>query len=224
MSSLVLTIGNKNYSSWSLRAWLALKQTGQPFEEILIPLDLPQTRSQILQHSPTGLVPALKHGDIHLWESIAICEYLAETFPATKLWPQDTEARACARAVSAEMHAGFSPLRRHLPMDCRSHYPNHPIPLDVRANIDRIQQLWTLCRQTYSDRDPEKDAGFLFGSFTIADAMYAPVVTRFRTYDVTLDPICEDYAEAILSLSFEKVDSTVPCKQVVESDSVDLED
>ena len=197
MSSLSLAIGNKNYSSWSLRAWLSLKQTGQPFTETLIPLDLPETRSQLLQHSPTGLVPAFRHGDIQLWESIAICEYLAETFPEAQLWPRDKPARALARAVSAEMHAGFAPLRRHMPMDCRSHYPDHLVPEDVRANIDRICQLWRHCRQLYGGQ--VGDRGFLFGHFTIADAMYAPVVTRFRTYDVELDALCEPYAQAIWS-------------------------
>ncbi|MBW4659146.1 MAG: glutathione S-transferase family protein [Drouetiella hepatica Uher 2000/2452] len=195
MPPLTLIIGNKNYSSWSLRAWLALKQTGAEFEEIRIPLDTPQTRSQILQHSPTGKVPALRHGEILLWESSAICEYLAELFPDRHLWPAEPRARAIARCVSAEMHAGFSPLRQRLSMDCRSRFAWKGAPPDVQADIDRILTLWFACRQEFGE-----GGDFLFGHWTIADAMFAPVVSRFVTYGVPLDAIAQAYAEATLGL------------------------
>jgi glutathione S-transferase len=195
MPPFTLIIGNKNYSSWSLRPWLVMKQTEAEFEEIRIPLDTPQTRSQILQHSPTGKVPALRHGELVLWESIAICEYLAELFPDRHLWPTDVTARAIARCVSAEMHAGFSALRQKLSMDCRSRFTWKGTTPDVQTDIDRILALWFTCRQQFGG-----GGDFLFGNFTIADAMFAPVVTRFVTYGVPLNAIAQTYAEAVLGL------------------------
>jgi len=195
MPPFTLIIGNKNYSSWSLRAWLALQQTGAAFEEIRIPLDTPQPRSQILQHSPTGKVPALRHGEILLWESLAICEYLAELFPDRHLWPSEATTRAIARCVSTEMHAGFAALRQQLPMDCRSRHTWKGTPPNVQADIDRILDLWRTCRQQFGE-----GGDFLFGRLTIADAMFAPVVTRFVTYGVPLDAIAQAYTEAILAL------------------------
>ena len=195
MPPLTLIIGNKNYSSWSLRAWLALKQTGAEFEEIRIPLDTPQTRSQILQHSPTGKVPALRHGDLLLWESIALCEYLAEQFADRHLWPADANKRAMARCVSAEMHAGFAALRQRLPMDCRSRFSWKGTLPEVQADIDRVLSLWFTCRQQFGE-----GGDFLFGHFTIADAMFAPVVSRFITYGVPLNTIAQAYAGAISAL------------------------
>src|SRR5579872_5099060 len=127
MADLTIYLGNKNYSSWSLRAWLALKQVGIPFDEVVIPLFQPGSRETILQFSPSGRVPALKHGDVSVWESLAICEYLAETFPAAGLWPDDPGARVLARAVGTEMHAGFAALRQHLPMNVRSRYPDRGV-------------------------------------------------------------------------------------------------
>ncbi|MEM9155402.1 MAG: glutathione S-transferase family protein [Cyanobacteria bacterium P01_F01_bin.33] len=192
MADLAIVIGNKNYSSWSLRGWLALKQTDADFEEIRIPLDLPNTHAEILKYSPSGRVPALRHGDIWLWESLAIAEYLAETFPESGLWPSDPAARARARAVSAEMHAGFVPLRQHMPMDCRSSWPERGREPGVQEDCDRITTIWRECREQFGG-----DGDFLFGSFTIADAFFAPVVSRFRTYAVELDPIARAYAAAI---------------------------
>jgi glutathione S-transferase len=196
MPPFTLIIGNKNYSSWSLRAWLVLKQAGIQFEEIRIPLDTPQTREQLLHHSPTGKVPALRHGEQVLWESIAIAEYIAEyvaeQFPDRQLWPQDPTARAIARCVSAEMHAGFSALRQQLPMDCRARRVWNGTNPDAQADIARILALWQDCRQQWGQA-----GDFLFGPFTIADAMYAPVVSRFVTYGVPMTAIAQAYTQAI---------------------------
>lgn len=192
MSSLTLIIGNKNYSSWSLRPWLVLKQAALDFEEIRIPLDTPDTRDRILSYSPSGRVPALLHGDLILWESLAISEYLAELAPDRLLWPLDRALRAVARTVSHEMHAGFGRLRTHMPMDCRSRYPGQGMAPGVQEDIDRILTLWRTCRQAYG-----QGGNFLFGHFTIADAMFAPVVSRFVTYGVRLDPLSQAYADAI---------------------------
>jgi glutathione S-transferase len=192
MANCVLVIGNKNYSSWSLRAWLALRQTGVAFEEILVPLMRPETRAAILAHSPSGKVPFLRLGDDQVWDSLAISEYLAERFPAAGLWPADATARAVARSVAAEMHAGFMALRRTLPMNLRAHLPGQPRAEDAEADIARIQDIWTSCRARFGATGP-----FLFGGFTIADAFYAPVVGRFRTYDVPLTDTCRAYADAV---------------------------
>lgn len=194
MAEFALVIGNKNYSSWSLRGWLALKQTGVDFEEIRIPLNQTTTHADILRYSSSGRVPALRHGDLWLWESLAIAEYLAEIFPKAGLWPSDRAARARARAISAEMHAGFVPLRQHMPMDCRSYHPDRGREPGVRADCDRITTIWRDCREQFGGTGE-----FLFGSFTIADAFFAPVVSRFRTYAVELDPISQAYADAIWS-------------------------
>lgn len=194
MDKLTLVIGNKNYSSWSLRPWLAMKVAEIPFAEIKVLLRQPDSKSEILKHSPSGYVPALKAGNLTIWDSLAICEYLAEKFPEANLWPEDPEARARARTVSAEMHSGFSDLRGHMPMDIRSHI-KRDVPPAVAANIARIQEIWVDCRGRVKSTDP-----FLFGHFTIADAMYAPVVTRFQTYGVAVDAISAAYAKAVLDL------------------------
>jgi len=191
MPEFTIYIGNKNYSSWSLRAWLMVKQTGAAFREVLIPLYQPQSRPELLRHSPSGKVPALAHGEVTVWESLAIGEYLAELLPEAKLWPESREARAAARAVSQEMHAGFLPLRRHFPMNMRSIFERAIIP-EIQGDIDRITALWHDCRKQFGIGGP-----FLFGGFTIADAMYAPVVSRFRTFKVPLDPEADAYAAAV---------------------------
>jgi glutathione S-transferase len=191
MAEFTIYIGNKNYSSWSLRAWLMVKLAGIPFEEVLIPLYEPQSRSEILRHSPSGKVPSLVHGDVTVWESLAIGEYLAELFPAARLWPEAQEARAAARSVSHEMHAGFLPLRRHFPMNMRSSFDRALIP-EIQGDIDRIAALWRDCRKRFG-----AGGDFLFGHCTIADAMYAPVVSRFHTFKVPLDEEAEAYAAAV---------------------------
>ena len=195
MGDLTLVIGNKAYSSWSLRAWLALKATEAPFREIVIPLDRPETREQILAHAPAGRVPVLKDDALIVWESLAILEYLGERYPQAGLWPTDPDARAVARAVSSEMHAGFAALRHHMWMDLKHKRPGEGRTPEVEGDIARITAIWRDCRARFGGDGP-----FLFGAFSNADAMYAPVVTRFRTYVVDLDPVCRAYADAILTL------------------------
>jgi glutathione S-transferase len=195
MSELTLIVASKNYSSWSLRPYLALAHTGQPFREVLIALDEPDTAANIAKYSPSGRLPALRHGPIAIWDSLAICEYLAETFPEARLWPQEREARAVARSVVAEMHSGFSNLRQNMTMDIRARKPGQGRAPGVAEDIARIQALWNDCRARFGQGGP-----FLFGHFTIADAFYAPVVTRFVTYDVELDAVSRAYRDTILEL------------------------
>jgi len=195
MADFTLVIGNKNYSSWSLRGWLMMKAVGAPFDEVLVRLNLPTTRSEILKHAPSARVPILKHGTLVVWETLAIGEYLAELFPKARLWPEDAAARAVARSVSAEMHAGFALLRKHFPMNIRSSFPNRASTPEVQADIDRITALWHDCRSRFA-----KDGPFLFGGFTIADAMYAPVVTRFRTYKAQIPQEAQAYCDAVAAL------------------------
>jgi glutathione S-transferase len=196
MADLTLYIGNKNYSSWSLRPWLVLKQTPVEFDEVVIPLYQTGSRETILKYSPSGRVPILQHGEIRVWESLGICEYLAESFPNFGLWPKDHEARAVARSVSNEMHAGFRALREHLPMNVRSSFPDRGVTTEVQADINRVMAIWRTCRARYGANNGD----FLFGSFTIADAMFAPVVTRFRTYRIDIERDAEAYCETIMSL------------------------
>ncbi|MDY0881700.1 glutathione S-transferase family protein [Dongia soli] len=195
MTELTLYIGNKNYSSWSLRPWLALQHSGLPFREVLLPLRQPDSKAQFLALSPAGKVPVLRHGDVVIWESLAICEYLAELAPQAGLWPSGSAARAHARSIANEMHAGFGGLRANLPMDLRSDRRAQSRAHLVAAEIARIGDIW---RQARLDFGRHLGGPFLFGSFTIADAMYAPVVSRFRTYGVTLDEVGAAYMSAIL--------------------------
>jgi glutathione S-transferase len=195
MAEFTIYIGNKNYSSWSLRAWLALKQTGIAFDEVLIPLDEANTRPDILRHSPSGRIPVLHRGDFIVWDSLAIGEYLAEQFPEASLWPAAAEARSLARAVSAEMHSGFPALRTHLPMNMRSSFPNRGVTPEAQAEINRITALWRDCSKRFG-----AGGAFLFGGFSIADAMYAPVVSRFRTYKIELDEEARLYTDAVWGL------------------------
>ena len=193
MTNPVLIIANKNYSSWSLRAWLALAQAGIVFDEVRIALGMPDTKEKLLGYSPAGKVPVLIDGSAKVWESIAICEYAAERWPEKRLWPADRAARAHARSVSAEMHAGFAALRAAMPMNCRSRYPGKGRSAAVDADIARIEALWSDCLKRHG-------GPFLFGAFSIADAMYAPVVSRFLTYDVKLVGALQQYAQAVLEL------------------------
>ncbi len=179
MADLTIVLGNKNYSSWSLRAWLALRATGLDFDEVLVPLDQPDTRAHLLQHSGAGRVPVLHHGDLTVWDSLAICEYLAELVPSAGLWPSAAAARAVARSVVAEMHAGFVALRARMPMNCRVDRGGVGSSPDVERDIGRIVDIWRSTRAMFGEGGP-----FLFGGFTIADAFYAPVVSRFVTYGV----------------------------------------
>ena len=195
MTQLTLVIGNKNYSSWSLRPWLLMKQFGLQFDEIRIPLYTPNTRSQLQKYSPTGKVPVLLHGHETVWDSLAICEYLAETFPQQHYWPEDKSARIFARSISAEMHSGFEILRQNMSMNCRTKYPGKGSVPGLQEDINRITSIWQECRQKFGG-----NGKFLFNNFTIADAMFAPVVVRFIMYDVQVNPVSRDYVESILSL------------------------
>ena len=177
MTNLTLTIGDKNLSSWSFRPWFLMTHAGVPFTEENIRLDRPETRGVLKEKSPSGFVPFLTHGDMQIWDSIAIMEYIADLFPEKKLWPDDITARAIARACAAEMHSGFSALRTVWPMMVLRELPNHTTQGGVARDIARIDALWTMCR-----RDFGAGGDFLFGDFSIADAMYAPVVSRFFTY------------------------------------------
>jgi glutathione S-transferase len=192
--SAVLTISSKNYSSWCLRGWLLCRMAGLEFTEEILPVTDASARAELLLLSPSFLVPALTHDGIKVWDTLAIAEYLHEAFPQAGLLPQERPARAHCRAVSGEMHSGFTNLRSALPMNLKSHYPGFKLWAGAQADIDRIAAIWRDCLQRYG-------GPYLFGArLTLADAMYAPVVTRFQTYDVKLDRAAQDYCETILSL------------------------
>jgi glutathione S-transferase len=194
VSAFTLVVGNKNYSSWSLRGWLAARAAGVPFDEVLVRLSEPGSKEALLKHSPAGKVPVLKHGERTIWDSLAIIEYLAEIRPDAGLWPADPVARAHARSISAEMHAGFSALRAGMPMNLRKSLPGKGRGRDVAEDIERIGAMWADCRARYGAAGP-----FLFGRFGAADVMYTPVATRFRTYAVELGDVCQDYVDAVLA-------------------------
>ena len=198
MAEFTIVIGNRNYSSWSMRGWLMAKIAGIEFEEVVIPLDLPETQPAIRKHSPSGRVPVLLHRGLAIWESLAIAEYLNDLKPEAGLWPSSAAARAHARAISAEMHAGFAELRNNMPMNIRASYPGKGMTPGVRADIERITGLWRDCRKRFAGAF-QKDEGFLFGTFGAADAMYAPVVTRLRTYGVKVDSDSDAYCSAVLA-------------------------
>jgi glutathione S-transferase len=191
MAPLTLVIGNKNYSSWSLRAWLLLKRLQVPFSEVLITLDTPSTREDIEKFSPSGRVPVLRHGELTIWDSLAICEYLAEV--TGKGWPQAVAARAVARAVSAEMHSGFTNLRSLWPMNARARNRRTAMTAALEADIGRVDEIWNDCRARFGAAGP-----WLFGEYSIADAMYAPVVLRFNTYGASISPTARWYMASVL--------------------------
>lgn len=191
LRDLTLVIGNKNLSSWSMRPWLAMKQAGIPFEEKVVLFETPGWRDSILAWSPSARVPSLKHGELAVWDSLAICEYVADLFPEKQLWPADRAARATARAVSAEMHSGFPHLRREMSMDVTARHPDTKPSAEAEADIARVLRIWE-----------RADGEFLFGAFSIADAMFAPVVWRFRTYGVRVEgPRARAYYERMLELA-----------------------
>jgi glutathione S-transferase len=194
--ALKLVIGNKNYSSWSMRPWLALRANDIPFEEIFIPLYTGDADKQrLLDFTPSGKVPVLVDGDVTIWDSLAIIEYLAERFPEKRLWPEDRASRAHARSISAEMHSGFPALRNECGMNL--HRPIGAIALtaEARADIARIQEIWIECRARHGKSGP-----FLFGTFGAADAMFAPVVHRFRTYAIPAEPEVKAYMDTMMAL------------------------
>ncbi len=190
---LKLVIGNKNYSSWSMRPWLALKGAGIAFEEINIPIhNGPEDKQRILDVTPSGKVPALIDGDITVWDSLAIIEYAAERFPDAGLWPKDRAARAHARSVCAEMHSGFMPLRNECGMNIHRPVRAKELSDDAHQNVARIAEIWTDCRTRYGGGGP-----FLFGAFGAADAMYAPVIQRFHIYAIEAPGLAKDYMDMI---------------------------
>ncbi len=193
--ALTLVIGNKNYSSWSLRPWLALRMAEVRFDEIRIALSQPDTKANILRHSPSGKVPCLIDGALTVWDSLAICEYVNEAFAGDRLWPDQRDVRAHARSVTGEMHSGFAAVRASLPMDIRARLPERGTAAlarpEVAAEVSRIQSIWTDCLA-------RSNGPFLFGAFSIADAFYAPVLTRFATYAVPLTAPLAAYLERVL--------------------------
>jgi len=194
MSGAVLTISSKNYSSWSLRGWLLCRMAGLDFHEELLSHDDPSTRAELLLLSPSFLVPCLTHNGIKVWDTLAIAEYLHEIFPQAGLLPKDLAARTHCRAIAGEMHSGFSNLRSALPMNLKAHYKGFKIWVAAQADIDRVTAIWRECLGKYG-------GPYLFGARpSLADAMYAPVTTRFTTYDVKLDRQCADYCETIQAL------------------------
>jgi glutathione S-transferase len=192
-----LVIGNKNYSSWSMRPWIAMKAAGIPFEEILIPFGAPlgntEFKQRLAAYTPAGLVPVLIDGDTHVWETLAILEYLAEMFPERRLWPSDAKARAEARVVASEMHAGFAALRGECPMNIRRPVRARELSSGAQQNVARIEAMWGDCRARHG-------GPFLFGRFSAADAMYAPVVTRLHTYGIKVSRDTLGYMEAVMAL------------------------
>ncbi len=192
---LQLIIGNKNYSSWSFRPWFAMKVAGIEFAETLISLEAADFKSRLMAMSGAGKVPVLLDGDTRVWESLAILEYLAEKFPAAGLWPRDRAARAHARAVASEMHAGFQALRRQLPMNVWRPVIQRQLEADAKADVARIDAIWNECRSRFGATGP-----FLYGAFGAADAMYAPVVWRFHTYAVEVSATARDYMHAVTAL------------------------
>jgi glutathione S-transferase len=192
MAEFTLVIGNKNYSSWSLRPWMLLRHLGLAFDELQVVLSQPDTPAQIARHSPAGRVPVLLHGELALWESIAIGEYLCEL--TGNGWPRAPAARALARVVSAEMHAGFGALRNQWPMNARATGRRTPMTADLAADIRRIDALWSDCRRRFGAHGP-----WLFGDYSLADAMYAPVALRFRSYGATLSAPAQAYLDTTLA-------------------------
>ncbi len=194
MEKLTLVIGNKNYSSWSLRPWIVLTHFKIPFNEVLIPLALPESKKQVLKYSPTGKVPLLKYGKITVWESLAICDYVADLFPKKNMWPKDPAKRAYARSVASEMHAGFFNLRKACPMNVKKRTTINLTP-EVEKDIKRITTMWDDARKRFG-----KGGDFLFGDFSIADAMYMPIVARFRTYNISVGKSARKYMDTMLNL------------------------
>lgn len=219
MADLTLVIANKTYSSWSLRAWLLLKQAGIPFQEILLPLDSQEFHDKIGDYSPSRCVPVLLDGDTAIWDTLAIAEYLAEQFPEKNLWPTEVTARAFARSCVAEMHSGFLALRSNLPMNTRRRFEHYPVPVVAARDVARISGLWAACRGHHGGKGE-----MLFGNFSIPDAFFAPIVSRFRTYDVKLPDPLEQYMDAVIALPGMKewYASAADESWIVAADEVDI--
>src|SRR5882757_6709553 len=217
MSGAVLTISSKNYSSWSLRGWLLCKMAGLDFKEELLSSDDPSARAELLLLSPSFLVPCLTHNGIKVWDTLAIAEYLHENFPQAGLLPKDSAARTHCRSIAGEMHSGFANLRSALPMNLKAHYKGFKIWAAAQADIDRVTAIWRECLAAYG-------GPYLFGATpTLADAMYAPVVTRFATYDVKLDRQCAAYRDLILGFPAMREWSAAAKAEPEEVEELDVE-
>lgn len=190
-----LVIANKNYSSWSLRPWLLLKHAGIPFEEEKLSFNDPEFKARVRRYSPVGKVPVLVDGDIVVWDSLAIAEYVAEKHPEARLWPEDAAARARARSMCAEMHSGFAAMRNHMGMNCELSVRGAIFPLEVQADVARVLDIWRTCREAHQAKGP-----FLFGRFSVADAFFAPVTRRFVTYGTALPAVAKEYVDTISAL------------------------
>jgi glutathione S-transferase len=214
-----LVIGNKLYSSWSMRPWLLMRQLGIAFDEILIPLDRSDTKARVLEHSPAGKVPVLIDGDVAVWETVAIMEYVGDAYGAP-VWPVDPKARAMARSVAAEMHAGFQGLRSNCPMNLGKKYARRDRGEAVARDVARFSEIVRQARERFGQGGP-----FLFGTFSAADAMYAPLVTRLETYSVALDATTQAYVDAVLALpAFQEWRSAALTETwIVDADEVDEE-
>jgi len=191
-----LIVGNKNYSSWSLRPWLLLMEKGISFDETKIPLYIEGSKDELLKFSPSGKVPAFEHDGNIVWDSLSICEYIAEVYPETNCWPEGINERSFARSISHEMHSGFFAIRNMLHMNCRLEMIFDDISPQLQSDIDRICEIWRSCRDKYS-----KSGAYLFGDFTIADAMYAPIVLRFQSYGIKVGGVEREYMDMVLSNS-----------------------
>lgn len=218
MSKTTLTISSKNYSSWSLRGWLMVRFAGLEFEEVFLPPDDPGVRAEMLLLAPSMLVPCLRHGGITVWDTLAIGEYLHELKPKAGLLPADRAARAHCRAICGEMHSGFTSLRSALPMNLKGHFPGYKVWSRAQADIDHVVSIWKTCLDTYG-------GPYLFGAQrTMADAMYAPVVTRLKTYDVRLqDKACAAYCKAILALPEMREWTEAALAEPAEIDELEVE-
>lgn len=216
MGNTTLTISSRNYSSWSLRGWLLTKFSGLPFEEVVVPIDDPATRAELLLLSPSILVPCLSHDGIKIWDTLAIAEYLHEIRPKAGLLPTDRRARAHCRAICGEMHSGFSSLRSALPMNLKAHFPGFKVWARAESDIERVVTIWRECFAQYG-------GPFLFGELSAADAMYAPVVTRFVTYDVKLEADIAEYGQRVLALPEMQQWFADAQQEVDEIDELDVE-
>jgi glutathione S-transferase len=191
MANTTLVLGNRNYSSWSLRAWLALRKSGADFDEVLIPLDTPEFERTIGQYSPSRRVPVILHGDLCIWDSLAVCEYVNESYAKGRLWPEDINARGLGRAMAAEMHSGFTEIRNRLPMNCRAENRRVPIDAALQADLDRLFALWRDSLARFGSD------GWLLGQFSIVDAMFAPVVLRLKTYAIEVPGDLQGYCQRV---------------------------